>query len=312
MADRDEIALKDVPCPVCGRTRVSLVLRDAPSRRIDRPDLVACTSLDHGTFGQIVACDACGLRFRSPREDDATILSYYAAVEDPVYLENEAARVLTFSRALQRLETHVPVRGPLLDVGCYTGVFLDVAATRGWPVVGLEPSRWAAELAGRKGHRVHCGTLETAPIDSEHFAVATMWDALEHFTDPVKELRLVRRLVRRDGYLVLSTMNIDAWLVRLLRSRWPWYMRMHLSYFTPATLARALELAGWRLVHVHGYAHVVTWDYLLRKLSACLPRGSGVLRALLRQLRSSDRTVTIDLGDFMTAYAVKASDEGTA
>ena len=308
MAPPNEIALRDVPCPLCGGTRVSPVLRDAGSSGINRPALVACTSLDHGTFGQIVACNTCGIRFRSPREDDAAILAYYAGVKDPVYVENEPARVLTFSRALRRLEAHVPVGGPLLDVGCYTGVFLDVVAARGWPVVGLEPSRWASEIARGKGHRVHCGTLETAPIEREHFAVATLWDALEHLADPVKELRLIHDCVRSDGYLVLSTMNVDAWIVRLLGSRWPWYMRMHLSYFTPTTLAKALRFAGWQLVRVDRYAHVVTWNYLLLKLSPYMPRASRVLRALLRHLHISNRTITIDLGDFMTAYAVKAPE----
>jgi SAM-dependent methyltransferase len=230
------------------------------------------------------------------------------SVEDTVYLENEPARILTFSRALQQFEAYVPVRGDLLDVGCYTGVFLDVASAYGWSVVGIEPSRWAAEVARRKGHRVHCGTLETAPFERERFAVTTMWDALEHYTDPVKELRLAHNLVCEDGYLVLSTMNIDSWLVRMLGSRWPWYMRMHLSYFTPATLAKALRLAGWRLVRVDRYAHVVTWNYLLLKLSRYLPRSSGALRGILQRLGYSERTITVDLGDFMTAYAQKALD----
>ena len=98
MATQSDIHVRDVPCPLCGGTRVSPVLRDAGSGRIDRSELVACTSLDHGTFGQIVACAACGVQFRSPREDDATILSYYAGVEDTVYQENEPARVATFSK----------------------------------------------------------------------------------------------------------------------------------------------------------------------------------------------------------------------
>jgi SAM-dependent methyltransferase len=297
--------LQDVPCPLCGGMRVSPVLRDAGSSRIGRPDLVACTSLDHGAFGQIVACDACGIQFRSPREDDATILSYYAGVEDTVYQENEAARVATFTKALRRLEAHVPVRGPLLDVGCYSGVFLDVAASRGWSVVGLEPSRWAAEAARKKGHEVHSGTLEATPLPRGHFAVATMWDAIEHYADPVKELRLARGVVRDGGYLVLSTMRSDAWVVRLLGRRWPWYMRMHLYYFTPRTLERALQLAGWQLVHLHGYSHVVTWDYLMLKLGPYAPRASAAGRRLLKRLRLSDRTISIGLGDFMTAYARK-------
>jgi SAM-dependent methyltransferase len=302
---RDELRLHDVPCPLCGGSRVSPVMRDEGFHRISGPGLVACTSLDHGAFGQIVACDQCGLRFRSPREDDATILSLYTDVEDHVYLENEAARVATFSRALSRLERHVPVRGPLLDVGCYTGVFLDVAARAGWPVAGLEPSRWAAQIASAKGHRVHTGTLDTAPFPRGSFAVATMWDALEHYADPVGELRRARDFVRDGGYLVLTTMNIDTLAVRMLRKRWPWYMRMHLTYFTPETVEAALGRAGWRLAHRHGYGHVVTWDYLLLKLAPYWHGGSAAGRAGLRRLGLSHRTLTVDLGDFMTVYAEK-------
>src|SRR5436309_8770402 len=176
MSAPNEPDLRDVPCPLCGGSRVKATLVDASTGRLDRAALVACTSLDHGTFGQIVECDACGVRFRSPREDDATILGLYGAVEDPVYRENERGRVLTFTRALRRLEVLVPSRGLLLDVGCYTGIFLDVAVAHGWSAVGVEPSRWAADIARRKGHRVHTGILATAPLDRNSFAVVTMWD----------------------------------------------------------------------------------------------------------------------------------------
>src|SRR5881628_1096045 len=252
MSAPNEPDLRDVPCPLCGGSRVKATLVDASTGRLDRAALVACTSLDHGTFGRIVECDACGIRFRSPREDDATILGLYEGVEDAVYLENERGRVLTFTRALDQLEARVPSRGPLLDVGCYTGVFLDVAAARGWPVTGVEPSRWAAAAARRRGHRVHNGTLDTIPPEWNSFAVVTMWDALEHYVDPLRELRRASALTRDDGYLVLSTVNVDCGLVRLLGKRWPWYMRMHLSYFSPPTLTRALELAGWRVVSLGG------------------------------------------------------------
>jgi SAM-dependent methyltransferase len=283
------------------------IFSDATRTGADRPALMACTSLDHGTFGQIVECVACSIRFRSPREDDATILGLYEGVEDAVYLENERGRVLTFTRALDRLEALVSSRGPLLDVGCYTGVFLDVAAARGWPVTGVEPSRWAAAAARRRGHRVHNGTLDSIPPEWRSFAVVTMWDALEHYTDPVRELRRAHALVRDDGYLVLSTVNVDCGLVRLLGKRWPWYMRMHLSYFSPKTLTRALELAGWRVVSLGGYAHVVTCDYLLLKLGRYLPRASRALRAAFRRFGLAERTIAVDMGDFVTAYAQKAA-----
>jgi SAM-dependent methyltransferase len=261
--------------------------------------------LDHGTFGRIVDCRRCGLRFRNPREDDATILAAYADVEDPVYLANEGSRVLTFERSLDRLEAQVSSRGALVDVGCYTGVFLDVAARRGWRVTGVEPSRWASEVARRRGHAVRTGTLAAAGLPASCADVVTLWDVLEHCVDPLRDLIAARELARPGGYLALSTVNVDAWIARVLGRRWPWYMRMHLCYFTPATLRTILRRAGWRPLALERYVHVVSWDYLFLKVGRRAPRVSRLARGLATVLRVGDRTVSFRLGDMITAYAVK-------
>ncbi len=303
MTTESEPVLRDVPCPLCGGTRVRTVLREARAHSsMDRPSLVACTSLDHGAFGQIVACERCEIRFRSPREDDATILSFYGGVEDPVYLENEAARAVTFSRALRRLEAHVPVRGPLLDISCYTGVFLDVARAGGWTAAGLEPSRWAAAVATAKGHRVHCGTLETAGFEPGSFAVATMSGRARALHGPGARAaagrpagapgwvpralhRQRRRVARPPPARAVALVHADAPVV------------LHAGDGRAGAGA-----GGWELTRVHRYAHVVTMDYLLLKLTPYLGRATGPLRRALRRLRLSERRVPIDLGDFMTVY----------
>ena len=300
----------EVPCPLCGGVDVVCKLLDRGTTSQSMAPLMACTSLDHGVFGRIVQCRRCGLQFRSPREDEATILGWYGDVEDPLYLAEEPGRVATFSRALARLEKRVPVRGPLLDLGCYTGVFLDAAAKKGWPVTGVEPSRWAAEVARRRGYTVHQGTVATVPLPRRHFAVVTMWDVIEHLADPVRELELAREVTRDDGYLVAASIDVDAWIARLLGRRWPWYMRMHLTYFTRETLAAVLARAGWRLLAFERYPHVVTIGYLARKLGAYSPRLSRWWTAALRILHSSDLRVPIDLGDCITAYAVKEPGGG--
>jgi SAM-dependent methyltransferase len=298
-------ALEDAPCPLCGGTDVACKLEDRAIREAVTPSLTCCTSLDHGVYGRIVQCRTCGLRFRSPRESPATIAGWYADVEDPLYLTEELGRVATFSRALDRLETRVPRRGQLLDVGCYTGVFLGVAEARGWPVTGIEPSRWASEVARRRGHTVHQGSIATAPMPAHGFAVITMWDVIEHLADPVRELELAHAAASDDGWLVVSTLNVDAWIARLLGGRWPWYMRMHLIYYTRRTLAAVLARAGWRTVVIEPYAHVVSLGYLALKLGAYAPRISRWLSAALHRLQLDEKRVPIAFGDCVTAYAVK-------
>ena len=300
--------LEEVPCPLCHGTDVVCKLEDRATKRDAGGSLLACTSLDHGVFGRIVECKSCGLRFRSPREDEATILSWYGDVEDPVYLAEEPARVVTFSRALDQLEKRIPAsiqKRPLLDVGCYTGVFLDVAAKRGWPVTGVEPSRWAGGVARARGYTVHSGTVATAPQPPGGFSVVTMWDVIEHLSDPVGELARVRAVTADDGWLVAATLNVDAWIVRLLGRRWPWYMRMHLIYYSKRTLAAVLARAGWRTVAIEPYPHVVTLSYLSRKLSAYAPLLGRAAGAAFGRLGLGERRVAVDLGDCVTAYAVK-------
>ena len=135
----------------------------------------------------------------------------------------------------------------MLDVGCHLGMFLEVARERGWDVTGVEPSRWSVEQARDAGLDVRHGTLETVHFPDESFDVVTMWDVVEHLPDPLAELKRMHRILRPDGLLALSTMNVDALFPRLAGRRWPWYMQMHLVYFSRRTLHNMLTKAGYRV-----------------------------------------------------------------
>lgn len=258
------------------------------------------TSTDRD-FGRIVECRGCGLRFRDPRELHEVLMAGYQAMEDPRYAEQSYARLKNFQGALTRMMAVIPPSrwGSLLDVGCATGVFLDVAAAAGWPVIGVDPSRWAVKAAQAKGHQIHEGTL--ADYAGPKIRVVTMWDALEHFSDPLSELRRARRVTENGGYLVLTTMNEMARFPRLVGRRWPWYLRMHLTYWSPDTIRRALTMTGWEVTKITSYPHIVSWDYLGYKL---LPGwAADRFSRALTWCGISCKTTTVDLGDFMTVYA---------
>ena len=82
----------------------------------------------------------------NPRPHHQSVQDNYAAVEDTRYLEEEQGRVETFTESLDHVAA-VHAAGHLLDVGCHVGTFLTIAEQAGFQVAGVEPSRWASEIA---------------------------------------------------------------------------------------------------------------------------------------------------------------------
>ena len=297
--------LQPVPCNLCGsaETRELHPERDGIAD-FDANDLFACTSSAYGHCGPIVRCVGCGLVRQNPQPRPDDLVQAYQEVADERYEEEASGRVETFSRALRDMERHER-SGRLLDVGCHVGIFLDVARRAGWDTHGVEPSRWSAERARARGLRVVNAPLAEAGFPDGSFDVVTMWDVIEHLGDPMQELRRAHRLLRPNGLLALSTMNVESWFPRLMGRRWPWYMQMHLYYFTPATLRQMLDRVGFEMVETTPHKRVVRLAYLVSRLEAYCPPIARGLEWLVAKLGQSDRLVAVDLGDIFTTFARK-------
>jgi 2-polyprenyl-3-methyl-5-hydroxy-6-metoxy-1,4-benzoquinol methylase len=64
-------------------------------------------------------------------------------------------------------------------------------------------------------------------------------DVLEHLVDPLGGLRHLRRALKDEGLLALSTINVASPHAQIRKGSWPWFIRPHLHYFTPETLDAA-------------------------------------------------------------------------
>jgi 2-polyprenyl-3-methyl-5-hydroxy-6-metoxy-1,4-benzoquinol methylase len=266
----------------------------------------ACTSSGYGRHHTIVQCRRCGLVYTNPRLDGATISDTYAIVEDRLYLEERSGRVLTFEHHLRPMErlTGAPNGRRLLDVGCHIGVFVEIAARHGWDAWGIDPSRWAVEQAQARGLHVLEGTLETADLPRSSFDVVTLWDVIEHVTDPKGTLQRARRLLVPGGLLVVHTIDIDSPFARLLGARWPWLMEMHIYYFSRSTLRAMLEACGFRLISDRPQGRYLRLGYLANRLGALLPWVGRPAEWLVTRLGLRGLSLPINLGDLFTAYAV--------
>ncbi|MBU8899880.1 class I SAM-dependent methyltransferase [Corallococcus sp. M34] len=238
--------------------------------------------------------------FQWPMRSAQALLQAYQDVEDPLYVAEKDNRYRTFRRVLKEL-------GPadsrsLLDVGAYCGYFLDVAREGGFRPEGLELSRWAAGHARQLGFTVHGVPLQELASRGGTYDVVTLWDVVEHFADPREELAAAFQLVRPGGRVYLSTIDVGSLVARMLGGQWPWLMDMHLFYFARRTLAMLLEEVGFRVTDVRTYTHIISADYLLRKVSASFRPAAPVLE-LLRRGMPGEWSIPFNLGDNMLMAA---------
>lgn len=296
-----------VNCNLCENNNFIVLYRENTDySKMPEPNEFSCSNINYGKHGQIVKCKDCGLVYMNPRRNAAIIHEMYGIQEDNVYYDERRGRNITFLKALEDINSVCVKKGKLLDVGCGIGLFLRLARSSKWDIEGIEPSKWATRIARDKYRlNVQTGTLKTAKLFNEKFDVITMWDVIEHCTDPLGELKLTNSVLKKNGYLFLTTMDLDSFVARLMGRRWWWLMEMHLFYFTRETIKKLLGEAGFEIVSIKKHARYITLSYLIsrsRKLSRLL---SYLPKSLFKKNRWRKEILKIKLGDIITVAARK-------
>ncbi len=230
----------------------------------------------------IFRCRSCRVQFMNPQYTDAHLAEYYSRYtrEEPEW--DEALTYLHDSH-LALLESYLPSKGKLLDVGAGKGHLLRVALRRGWSAEGYEiDAALAGKLAGKIGTRVRSGDFAAIEWRDGQFDAVAMHHVLEHVKNPEGYLRAIRRMLRDGGILFLAVPNINS-----LSSRMKLLMEKagvrrknvgkyydtghHLLYFTPATLKETLACFGFQ-------------PLFLRSGHRVRPRQSPIKRFLMRNV----------------------------
>ena len=254
-----------VPCNLCGGSEYRVVYPAADRTAVDLA-VSFRSSGDEALKDQLVACTSCGLQFVNPRLRPELILDGYREGTDEVFVSQAAARERTFAAALDEIDALAPDRGHLLDVGTAAGSFLHVAAARGWTVSGCEPNVWLCDW-GRStyGLDIRPGTLFDQQYPDQAFDVVTVWDVLEHTSDPRALLSECQRVLKPGGLLVLNCPDSDSWVARAMGRRWPMLLTVHLYYFTRRTLGELLRRVGFEVLRVRPHIQWLELGYVLRR-----------------------------------------------
>ena len=215
----------------------------------------------------LVRCRACG--FGQP-EALPRLSAFFDRMYDQhwsaAWVEQEFSgtyKDLIFGSILNELANRIPpARRRLLDVGAHAGRFMHLAQARGWQVEGTELNpRTAAYAAARTGAPVHRVNAHTLALDGRTYGAVVLTDVLEHIPEPTRLLGALATLVEPDGVVAVKVPNGTAqwtkerWLARLTAHRVSLAENLvHVNQFTPGSLARALEGAGFSRVEVSAAA----------------------------------------------------------
>lgn len=240
--------METVSCTFCGSDAYSKALTG-----IDR-------DWGSGDAFTVVKCSRCGLAYVNPRPDKEEMLKYYPVEnwsrarnrvpERDAVISNAPWTVAAAERA-EAIIRH-GTKGRLLDVGCGDGFLLLYLARRGWDCYGVEPGEVAAAYAREVlGLKVLTGTFEKADYPEAFFKVVNFQHVFEHVSDPAGTLLKARRLLDRDGRLVISVPNFGSLDSRLFGNKWVGLkLPQHLFQYTSRTLGAFLEKAGFEVCDV--------------------------------------------------------------
>ena len=269
-----------------------------PGRTMEHVPCNHCgQEVTHGVrnVSRLVRCVNCGLIFVNPRpafEDLARQYegSYFNCPEPTFggYEDYEADRediMRTFRGRMKLIRPLLDSAAPrLLDVGCATGIFLEVAREAGWHGEGVDISGYALARAQGKGFEVHRGTLVGAGLPEGGYDVITMWDLIEHVPDPAAVLAECHRLLRPGGVVAISTPDAGSLLARVLGGRWLGFRSIdeHLYFFSRRSMGAMLEAAGFEVRRFVPVGKYLALTRLVERLRFYTRVGAMLLRTMDR------------------------------
>lgn len=231
-------SLETIACPLCG----------------SRDTAVVFVSRDDPLFRNVI-CLRCSLVYLNPRMSAEGYRHAYKVgftqafmkLNVPADEDAEAAAAERKAMNIMRyLGPWLPKEGTVFEVGTGYGALLARAAQRGLRVSGIEPDPRAAERARVRGMDVRTAFLEdilpawnAPPVD-----VILMHHVLEHTLDPVATLRQLKAIAKPTAILYLGVPNV-------LQPPFPsaqFFRPAHTINFSPYTLRRALDEAGWKTI----------------------------------------------------------------
>ncbi|MFB9052009.1 class I SAM-dependent methyltransferase [Formosa undariae] len=157
---------------------------------------------------------------------------------------------IALKRKLSLINSFSSEEKTLLDVGCGTGDFLQIAKTNGWEACGLEPDVDARQLAINKVGDTVYDPSKMNTLKDHSFDVITLWHVLEHLPNLDSHIENYKRLLKPSGVLIIAVPNFKSYDAQYYKSFWAAFdVPRHLWHFSQTGISRVLGKQQFKVVN---------------------------------------------------------------
>ncbi len=202
------------------------------------------------------------------------------------YEEKRGEFEALFRPIVSAVKTHVRPHGRILDVGCSSGILLELLKGEGFDLLGLEPNKLAFKYAQCKlGKRVLNTTIKTL-TQSQQFDCIIYNHVLEHISDTNNEISHIREHLAPQGVLIVGVPNTHNCVYFLRKKYWEYLLpNEHIWHFNTGYLTRLFSQNGFSTVQTYFFDDKrreyplikKIYFYLLSCINKALHTGEAVL-----------------------------------
>ena len=230
-----------------------------------------------GTAYRMHRCGTCGLVFADPRDP---VGSDWYEKSAPLRAKEDRSSPERDWRFLKFFIKDIPV-GRVLDIGCGDGGFLGLAEARGWKAVGVDYDARVIALARGKGLDVQARDYADflKERSAKEFDVVTLFDVLEHVSEPRALLALIKPILKRGGRLMITFPNETRPI--LFRREDYDYPPHHFTRWNSHALRGFLEGEGFAIENLETVGPSVRWFSEILFDGLIAPGALGLARRVL-------------------------------
>jgi 2-polyprenyl-3-methyl-5-hydroxy-6-metoxy-1,4-benzoquinol methylase len=205
-------------------------------------------------------CKSCGYWKNDVKVSHNQITNGNNSDSDHTNISNlDPIRISNFINILDSLSMLDKSLKTILDVGCATGVFINVANEYGFTCTGIEPNKIMYDAAKKNSNSVICGFFPDAIDVNSKFDVIIFNDVLEHIEDLDQILNGCKKHLSNNGVIVVNLPNSNGVLFKIakflsnLKIHGPWkrlwqtmFYTPHVHYFNPKSLNKYMDIHAFK------------------------------------------------------------------